>query len=277
MRERLCLITGGSSGVGYACALGLLRAGARVVLLGRNGERGERARQELFAATGEDRVELLRADLSRPAEVRQAAAQLKRRFERLDVLLNCAGVLCLHREGTSEGWERTFATEFLGHFLLSRELLPLLRAAAAARVLTVAGTPAYLRLTAPIDFGDLQLERRYNPLRAKLQAALAKALLAFELARRTQGSRVSSNAFAPGLVRSGLARELPWFLRMPAGLVMALLPRENRVGPYLATAPDLQGVSGRFLVGRGRDAGFPFDEQAARRLWEVGEELTGSS
>jgi retinol dehydrogenase-14 len=275
VRDRLCLITGGSSGVGYACALGLLRAGARVVLLGRRGGGGERARQELIATTGSERVELLHADLSRPAEVRQAAAQLMRRFQALDVLLNCAGVLCLHRETTPEGWEKTLATEFLGHLLLSRELLPLLRAGAPARVLTVAGTPGYLRRTAPIDFGDLQLEHRYSPLRAKLQAALAKALLAFELARRTQGSGVSSNAFAPGLVRSGLARELPWFLRLPAAAVMALLPRTNRVGPYLATAPELEGVSGRFFVGRGRDADFPFHERTARRLWEVGEQLGG--
>jgi len=274
MKDKLILITGGSSGVGRAAALGLARMGARIVLLSRDRQRVEQTRRELVASTGNEGIELLQADLSEWASIRRAVEQFKERYDSLDVLMNCAGVLYLRRTVSVEGLEMTLAVEFLGHFLLTNLLLDVLKRSAPARVLTVTGNAGPLRF-AHIHFADLQLEDSYNPVRAKLQAELAKAVFSLELARRLEGSRVTSNAFHPGLVRSRIIRNLPWYLRIPGALGMALLSRETGTGPYLAGSPEVEGVSGRVFERVGREEKVPFDSEQARRLWALAESLTG--
>lgn len=272
--DRVVLITGGSSGVGRAAATGLARLGTHTVLLSRNRERAEHARQDLVSMTGNDRIEILQADLAQWDSVRRAAEEFEKRHDRLDVLMNCAGVLYLRRAATPEGLEMTFAVELLGHFLLTNLLLELLKRSAPARILTVTGNAAPLKF-ARMQFDDLQLERRYNPVKAKLQAELAKALFSVELARRLRGTGVTSNVFHPGLIRSRLVRNLPWFLRIPAMLGMALLGRETGTGFYLATSEEVEGVSGRFFERVGDARELPHDAEEARRLWEISENLTG--
>jgi len=274
MKDKLILITGGSAGVGRAAAIGLARMGARIVLLSRDRQRAEQTRRELVASTGNEGIELLQADLSEWASIRRAVEQFKERYDSLDVLMNCAGVLYLRRTVSVEGLEMTLAVEFLGHFLLTNLLLDVLKRSAPARVLTVTGNAGPLRF-AHIHFDDLQLEDSYNPVRAKLQAELAKVVFSLELARRLEGSRVTSNAFHPGLVRSRIIRNLPWYLRIPGALGMALLSRETGTGPYLAGSPEVEGVSGRVFERVGREEKVPFDSEQARRLWALAESLTG--
>jgi NAD(P)-dependent dehydrogenase (short-subunit alcohol dehydrogenase family) len=274
LSDKVVLITGGSAGVGRAAALGLARADMRVVLLSRDADRAEQTRRELAAATGNESIECLQADLAEWRSVRRAVEVFKERYDRLDVLMNCAGVLYPRRTVSVEAVEMTLAVEFLGHFLLTNLLLDVLKRSAPARVLTVTGNAGPLRF-ARIHFDDLQLEHGYNPLKAKLQAELAKALFAAELARRVQGSGVSSNAFHPGLIRSRMARNLPWVLRVPVSLGMALLGRESRTGVYLASSAEIEGVSGRFYERVGDERTIPVDGKAARRLWEIAESLVG--
>ena len=274
MKDKLILITGGSAGVGRAAALGLARMGARIVLLSRDRQRAEQTRQELAASTGNERIELLQADLSEWASIRCAVEQFKERCDRLDVLMNCAGVLYLRRTVSVEGAEMTLAVEFLGHFLLTNLLLDVLKRSAPARVLTVTGNAGPLRF-ARIHFDDLQLEDSYNPVRAKLQAELAKAMFMVELARRLDGTGVTANAFHPGLIRSRIIRNLPWYLRIPGALGMALLSKETGTGLYLASSPEVEGVSGRFYERVEREEKIPFDSEEARRLWRLAESLTG--
>lgn len=274
MKDKLILITGGSAGVGRAAALGLARMGARIVLLSRDRQRAEQTRQELAASTGNERIELLQADLSEWASIRCAVEQFKERCDRLDVLMNCAGVLYLRRTVSVEGAEMTLAVEFLGHFLLTNLLLDVLKRSAPARVLTVTGNAGPLRF-ARIHFDDLQLEDSYNPVRAKLQAELAKAMFMVELARRLEGTGVTANAFHPGLIRSRIIRNLPWYLRIPGALGMALLSKETGTGLYLASSPEVEGVSGRFYERVEREEKIPFDSKEARRLWRLAESLTG--
>ena len=270
MKDKLILITGGSAGVGRAAALGLARMGARIVLLSRDRQRAEQTRRELVASTGNEGIELLQADLSEWASIRRAVEQFKERYDSLDVLMNCAGVLYLRRTVSVEGLEMTLAVEFLGHFL-PRQVDS---SEQTIRVLTVTGNAGPLRF-AHIHFDDLQLEDSYNPVRAKLQAELAKAVFSLELARRLEGSRVTSNAFHPGLIRSRIIRNLPWYLRIPGALGMALLSRETVTGPYLAGSPEVEGVSGRVFERVGREEKVPFDSEQARRLWALAESLTG--
>ena len=274
MRGRVVLITGGSSGVGRAAAADLARLGARVVLLSRDPHRAEQARRQLAAASGNEEIECLQADLAEGRSVAGAAREFVERYDRLDVLMNCAGVLYPKRRVSAEGVEMTLAVEFLGHFRLTNLLLDALKRSAPARVLTATGNAWPLRF-ARIHFDDLQLQRGYNPLKAKLQAELAKTLFAMELARRLKGTGVSSNAFHPGLIRSGIVRHLPWYLRIPASVGMAVLGRRTRTGVHLAAAERLEGVSGRFFERVGVERTAPLDEETARRLWEVAASLAG--
>jgi NAD(P)-dependent dehydrogenase (short-subunit alcohol dehydrogenase family) len=274
VKDKLVLITGGSAGVGLAVALGLARLDARIVLLSRQREQAEQAQREIIASTGNERVELIQADLSDYSSIRRAAKEYEERYDRLDVLMNCAGVLYPRRTVSVEGVEMTLAVEYVGHFLLTNLLLQLLRSSAPARVLTVTGNAGPLRF-ARIHFDDLQLEGRYGPARAKLQAELAKALFSLELARRLEGSGVTSNVFHPGLIRSQIIRNLPWYLRIPGSLGMALLGRESGAAVYLAASPEVEGVSGRFFEGVGKPKRLELDSQAARRLWKIAESLCG--
>jgi NAD(P)-dependent dehydrogenase (short-subunit alcohol dehydrogenase family) len=274
VKDRIVLITGGSAGVGRAAALGLARLGAGVVLLSRDPDRAEQARQELTAASGNERIRCLQADLAEWSSVRRAAEDFKERHPRLDVLMNCAGVLYPRRTVSAEGVEMTLAVEFLGHFLLTNLLLDLLKHSAPARVLTVTGNAWPLRFVR-LHFDDLQLERGYNPVKAKLRAELAKVLFSMELARRLDGSGVTSNAFHPGLVRSRVIRNLPWILRVPASIGIALFGRETRTGVYLAASQEVERASGRFFERIGDEREIPVDWDSARRLWERAESLVG--
>jgi NAD(P)-dependent dehydrogenase (short-subunit alcohol dehydrogenase family) len=262
--------------VGKAAALGLARLGAGIVLLSRDPDRAEQARKELAAATGNERIEFLQADLAEWSSVRRAVEDFRARYDRLDVLMNCAGALYPRRTVSIEGVEMTLAVEFLGHFRLTNLLLDVLKRSAPARVLTVTGNAGPLRF-ARIYFDDLQLEKGYNPAKAKLQAELAKALFAIELARRLEGSGVTSNAFHPGLIRSRMLRNLPWYLRVPASLGMAVLRRQTRTGVYLASSTEVENVSGRFFEHIGDERRIPVDGEAARRLWEIAESLGGAA
>jgi NAD(P)-dependent dehydrogenase (short-subunit alcohol dehydrogenase family) len=210
--------------------------------------------------------------------VRALAAAVRRRHRALHVLSLNAAALTWKRQATPAGHEIIFATNYLGHFLLTNLLLGSLRAGAPSRVIAVSGHPATLR-PVRMDFDDLMLEKGFNPLSATARAGLAKALFMFELARRLEGSGVTANTFHPGLVRSRLTRGLPWVLRAPATVVMSLLPRQSRTGIYLATAPEVERITGKIFVRR-KAVAFapPWDAPAAAsRLWAESERLVGVS
>ena len=280
LNGKVCLVTGGSSGVGRATAAGLAALGARLLLVSRDPERGRRAAEAIRRATGNAQVQFLPCDLSLQREVRRLAREVSERHPALHVLANCAGILLLRRELTEEGIERTVAVDYLAHFLLTSLLLDRLRAGAPSRVLTVAGNPAHLRpLRLRPDFPEAAAASsgRLGGARAALQAAVARALFTFELARRLEGSGVTANAFDPGLVRTRLDRNLPWPLRLPVRLVSPLLRADCPTAVQLASAPQLQGASGR-LFARSTPVDLPphsADLLTARRLWEASERLTG--
>ncbi len=287
MAGRLCLVTGGSSGVGRATAAGLAALGASVLLVSRDPQRGERAAEEIRRDTGNPDVRFLACDLSLQADVRRLAREVAGRHPALHVLANCAGTLRLGCELTAEGIERTLAVDYLGHFLLTRLLLAQLRAGAPSRVITVAGSPATLRrLRLPASYPQGPAAPGGSPppgraalagVTAALQAALARALFSFELARRLQGSGVSANAFHPGLVRTRLDRNLPWPLRLPVRLAGPLLRADCPAAVRLACSPGLEKSSGLFFTG-GRPVDLrphSGDLETARRLWAASERLTG--
>jgi len=200
---RTVLVTGASSGIGRATAVGLAAEGARLILVGRSPERCEETLAEIRRRTGRDDAVMLRADLSSQKEVRRLAEEVLVRADRLHVLVNNAGVTLLRRETTVDGFEATFATNHLAYFLLTGLLLPRLRESAPARIVNVASDAHRF---GRLDLDDLQNERRYGAMRVYGQSKTANILFTQELARRIAGSRVTANALHPGGIRSNLGR-----------------------------------------------------------------------
>lgn len=283
MRGSSVLVTGGTGGIGLATAVGLAGLGARVGIVGRDPDRAERAadtiRREARGGS-EPEVDVFVADLSAQAEVRRLAAEVLSTYPRLGVLVNNVGGYWAHRHVTADGLERTFALNHLAPYLLTRLLLDRLRESTPARVVTVSsGAQSMGR----IDFGDLQGERHYRGQRAYNQSKLANVLFAYELARRVRGTGVTSNVLHPGVVDTDFGREdsgrwmgllLPLvrpFLRTPA--------RGAATSVHLASSPEVGGVSGQYFADSSPRRSSPrsYDEQAARRLWEVSAGLTGLS
>jgi len=280
MDGRVCMITGANSGIGKATAVGLAKMGASVVMVCRDRQRGEAAMAEIKAASGHQKVDLLLADLSSQASVRQLAQAFKARYPQLHVLINNAGIALGKRSLTIDGIETVFAVNYLAPFLLTHLLLDVLKASAPARVVNVAGD--YHR-RASINFDDLMSEQNYSRLRANNQAKLALILFTYELARRLDGTGVTANCLHPGAVAtdapskdpdtSALARLMyklvkPFFLSPEKGAETSI---------YLASSPQVEQVTGQYFIKKAPVPSSPesYDGAIAGRLWEVSVELTG--
>jgi retinol dehydrogenase 12 len=274
MIGRVALVTGAASGIGRATATGLAREGATVVLLVRNAERGEQALRDVRASVPGATVEALACDLSVQSSVRDAARRFVASNERLDVLVNAAGVFVKERTLTADGIELTFATNYLSYFLLSHELLPLLRTSAPARVVNVASKYGRTK----IDFDDLQrLREPYSYLKSTPQTMLARVLFTQELAHRLSGTGVVANAVHPGLVAN---TRLLQDTRGPFKWLTDTFGSTPEKGAdtvlWLAAAPETGTITGKMFAKRTeiRTPGQGSDPAARKRLWEESEKLT---
>jgi NAD(P)-dependent dehydrogenase (short-subunit alcohol dehydrogenase family) len=285
MRGKTCLVTGASNGIGKVTARELARMGARVVMVARTRERAESALSEIKQATASGQVELLLADLSSQAEIRPLAAAVLSRYDSLHVLVNNAGAMHTSRTVTVDGYETTFATNHLAYFLLTHLLLDRIkassRAGSEARIINVSSR-AHAR--SPLDFDDLHAERGYSIARVYGRSKLANVLFTYELARRLEGTGVTANALHPGVVRTGFGKNSGGLLGnvvrvgiSGVGLFFMSPEKGAETSIYLATSPEVEGVTGKYFV-RSREASSSaasHDREAARRLWEVSEQLCG--
>ena len=278
---RTVLITGANSGIGKATATALARAGAAVVITARDAQRGVQAVEEIRAAAqGRGSVEVRELDLARLASVRSFAAEFLTDHPRLDVLILNAGLTAAQRTVTEDGFETLFQVNHLGHFLLSHLLRERLVESAPARIVVVSSSSH--RQAGALDFDDLQSERGYVGLRAYARTKLANILFARELARRLQGTGVTVNALHPGTVRTGWGADGDAGRLLSLGLFLArwwfLSPEQGaRTSVYLATSPEVEGATGGYYVRRRlrRPGANALDDEAARRLWQISEELLG--
>jgi NAD(P)-dependent dehydrogenase (short-subunit alcohol dehydrogenase family) len=276
---RVCLLTGATQGIGRAAAQSLIHTGMRLILVARDPVRLQALADQLRRAVPGAEVETLAGDLSRVAEIRRLAAEFRARHDRLHVLLNNAGAVFARREVTSEGLERTFALNHLGYFVLTQELLPVLKASAPARIVNVS-SDAHLR--ASLDLDDLQYERRrYRGMAAYGQSKLLNILFTRELARRLEGTGVTANVMHPGFVRTGFGHNTPGLLKsaVQVAQLFARTPEQGaRTLVYLGTSPAVATVSGQYFVDErpGRTSRVAQDDAAARRLWEQSERLTAT-
>ena len=277
MAGRTVLITGATSGIGRATALGLARMGAHLAITGRDRVRTEDAAREIRAA-GDGRVDLFIADMSSRSEVRELAEQVLQSLPRIHVLINNVGGYWDSRHVTADGLERTFALNHLAPFLLTNQLLEKLKQSASGRVVTVSSNA---QTTGRIDFNDLQGEKSYSGARAYSQSKLANVLFSYELARRLQDTSVTANALHPGVVSTSFGAEDPAtvqrifipflrpFMKSPAqGAATSI---------HLASAPELEQVTGQYFANSQlkKSSERSYDEATAARLWQVSADLVG--
>lgn len=265
------LLTGATSGIGRAAAIGLAVRGSSLVLPVRDRARGEQV-AVLARQAGARSVEIIDCDPSLISSVRKAAAEFKRRHNHLDVLINDAAVFLSSRSVTPQGHERMFATNYLGAFLLTNLLVDELAAAAPSRVINVTA-PA---TTAP-DPEDLESERGFRPALAFGRSTAAKLLFTYALSRRLHARGVSVNAYHPGVTRSGLMRDAPILMKVIGAVLSARARTPERAAAGLidlALSPAFQDVTGQ-LIHDGKPIKAPFieDRQAQERLWTASENL----
>ena len=285
---RTAVVTGANSGLGLIDSRELARAGAKVVMACRNTEKGERAARQIRDAVPDASVSVAGLDLADLGSVRAFADTLD--LERLDLLINNAGVMAPPRRMTKDGFESQFGTNHLGHFALTGLLMPRLLKTPAPRVVTESSGAHRL---GRMNFEDLQGTRRYVRWLAYGQSKLANLMFAFELQRRASeaATALKSVAAHPGYARTNLQFAAPPIHeRAVMAVTNRLIAQSAEMGAlptlYAATAPDLPGGSfvgpDGFMEQRGHPTvvtavGRAYDEEAWRRLWEISEELTGVS
>jgi len=275
-RGTTALVTGATGGIGLWTALGLMRTGADVIIAGRSPERLARSAAWLAQQSGRAAPHAEQADFASLRAVRDLAVRLSMRRDRLDLLVNNAGLITRTREVSRDGYEMIFAVNHLAPFVLTRALLPMLRRAPHARIVTVAST-AHQR--GQMHWNDLMLERGWSPMRAYAQSKLANILFTVELARRQTGSGITANAVHPGVVGTGFgevggALGLLWTVIKP----FLVSPEKGaRTSLYVANAPALDGVSGQYFADSRPAVPRPQarDAAAAERLWAESERLAG--
>jgi NAD(P)-dependent dehydrogenase (short-subunit alcohol dehydrogenase family) len=277
MAGKTVLITGATSGIGKATALGLATMGAHLAITGRDVGRIEAAGEEIRAAGG-GQVDLFIADLSSQSEVRRLVEEVLQTLSRIDVLINNVGGYWDTRHVTADGLERTFALNHLAPFLLTNLLLDKLKQSAPARVVTVSSNAHAM---GRIDFNDLQGERSYSAARAYNQSKLANVVFSYELARRLLATSVTANALHPGLVSTSFGAEDP--ARVQRVFIPFLRPfmkspaRGATTSIHLASARELEQVSGHYFANSRpkKSSERSYDQAAAARLWQVSDDLVG--
>jgi len=279
MKERVCIVTGASSGIGRATALGLAQIGATVVLVCRDRKRGESVVNEAKQRYKNSSVDLLLADLSSQESIRALANQYVSKYERLHVLINNAGSYFTKRRVTVDGIEAMFAINYLAPFLLTNLLLDTLKRSAPSRIINVAGAH---HSKGKINFDDLQGAQDFNGSRAIAQSKLALVLYTYELARRLKGTGVTVNCSDPGIVATNLTdkdEDFPKFYKYMFKLLKPFLksPAKGAVTSiYLASSPEVAGITGQYFVGKNisKSSLASRDIATAKHLWDISVSLT---
>jgi NAD(P)-dependent dehydrogenase (short-subunit alcohol dehydrogenase family) len=275
MNGKVCVVTGATSGIGKAAATALARMGAQIVLVGRDQGRAEATAAEIGAnAAVPPRAEI--ADLASMEQVRALAGRLGS-LDRIDVVVNNAGLVLGERRVTEDGCEHVFAVNHLAPFLLTNLLLPKLTGSAPARVVTVTSDA---HSAAKLDLDDPNLEHGWDSWRSYANSKLANILFTRELARRLDGTGVTANCAHPGVVRTGFGREGKPLLRLGTTIARPFFLSPERGADtivYLASSPDVAGETGGYYVKRQRrePSAAARDDAAARKLWDISEKLTG--
>jgi NAD(P)-dependent dehydrogenase (short-subunit alcohol dehydrogenase family) len=280
MLGKVCVVTGATSGIGEVTARRLAEDGATVVIVGRSRDKAEATVGRIERATGV-RVDTVLADFASLIDVRRAATDLLSRCPRIDVLVNNAGAIHVTRSTTKDSIETTFGVNHLAPFLLTLLLLDRIKASAPARIVSVASR-AHIR--SALDLADLESKNgSYSGFLVYSRSKLCNVLFTYELARRLEGTGVTTNCLHPGVIASGFGKNEPGIFNWGAKLVAPLLttPEKGaRTSLFLAESPSVEGVTGKYFdsdTKEIRSSKASYDRDVQRRLWEISEKMTGIS
>jgi NAD(P)-dependent dehydrogenase (short-subunit alcohol dehydrogenase family) len=276
MSGKVVLITGANSGIGKIAAQEIAKMGAQVVMLCRDKERGEAARQEVIKFSGNDKVELLLVDLSSQKSIREGAEEFLKTHDKLHVLINNAGAANGKPAKTVDGIELTFAVNHLGYFLLTNLLLNVIKKSEPARIVSVSSEG---QKSGKIHWDDINFDKKYNDLDVYCQSKLANIMFSNELSRKLQGTNVTSNSLHPGVVKTQFGMNTGGTIGFMAKAIrpFEISPEKGAITTvYLATSPEVEGVTGKYFA-KCKSKSFnqiAQDEKACQQLWELSVKMT---
>ncbi|MEE4177434.1 MAG: SDR family oxidoreductase [Bacteroides sp.] len=274
MKEKTAIITGATSGIGKETAKALAIEGMKLVLPVRNMSKGEALREEIHKLTGNGSVELHECDLSSMDSIRAFAKDFNEKYDRLDVLVNNAGVWEMKRRESKEGIEKTFAINHLAPFLMTNLLLEKLKASAPSRIITIS---SMAHKGGKIRFDDLEGKRSWSWMGSYAQSKLANLFFTRHLAKKLEGTGVVANCLHPGVVATHLFDKMPKILHGPMKLVMIPPEKGAETSVYLATSPEAQHFSGEYLAKKKirKTSAYTYNKEVAEKLWKVSKQYTG--
>ncbi|MBY9003363.1 MAG: SDR family oxidoreductase [Candidatus Lokiarchaeota archaeon] len=273
--RKICLVTGANAGIGKATAIGLAKIGAKVIMLCRDLTRGENSLQDIKTESNNEHIDLMIADLSSQKSIRQFASDFNKKYQKLDVLINNAGVNFNKRVETIDGLEMTFAVNTIAPFLLTNLLLDVLLKSVPSRVVNVASGMQ----SSKIDFDNLQGEKHFSFMKSYGQSKSAIILLTYEFARRYIDSGVSFNCLHPGGVNTNIGKNLKGISGVVSRNVMKLAKspvKGAETSIFLASSPDVERITGKYFVDKKEEKSkeVTYKESVATHLWDICAELT---
>jgi NAD(P)-dependent dehydrogenase (short-subunit alcohol dehydrogenase family) len=271
MKGKVCVVTGSNSGIGKETALALAAMGATVVMAVRNLERGETARVEIIKETGNEDVFVMICDVTSKESIRRFAKEFEAKYDRVDVLINNAGAVFGERQTSADGFEATLAVNYLGPFLLTHEMTPLLRKSAPSRIVNVSSG---MHKRGKINLDSLQGEGKFRGMQVYADTKLMLTTFTYELARRLSGSGVTANVVEPGFVATNLGRNSGSLVNAISFKLVRFLQTTPRRGAetsvYVASAEELEGVTGKCFAKNQEvtTAEMTYDREVQNRLWD---------
>ncbi len=282
MQGKIVLVTGANSGIGKETARGLAKMGAAVVMACRNLTRAVSVCEAIKRESGNAQIEVMQLDLTLLRSIREFVSQFRRKYQRLNVLINNAGIMCGGGGETEDGFNIVMATNYLGPFLLTNLLLPLLKQTPEARIINVSSVA---HLWGRIDLNDLNLKKRFRFGGAYASSKLALIFFTQELSERLKQTDITANALHPGIVATDIYRIGPkgsWYqavFRKMLSLVMISPQDGAQTSIYLASSDDVRGVTGKYFYKLNPSFVSPKcrNIQLQKGLWQLSENLTGLS
>lgn len=275
MNNKLCVITGANSGIGFETAKALAQKGAYLVMVCRNEDKAEAARQEIIEETSNPGIDIVLCDFAIQAEIRKAAEEIKKNYDKIDVLINNHGFLASEKEETVDGLEKTFAVNHIGYFMFTNLLLDLIKTADKGRIVSVASEA---HRAGEFDPENIQLNENYSPWKAYGNSKLFNILFTKELANQLVDTNVTANCLHPGVVASNFAQSGSWIMRtlFTIGKPFFVSPKKGaQTSIYLASSDEVKEVSGAYFKNKKvtTPSRIARDEDAAKELWNISEKL----